>query len=53
MKIQLQRYAKRAGKRESDVGKFVEWDITVDEDNRKIIIQTESHVYVKDLREEK
>ena len=49
MKIQLQRYAVRQGKRESDGASFVDWDITVDEDNKKIIIKTESHVYVKDL----
>ena len=49
MKIQLQRYARREGNRQSDTGSFVDWDITVDEDNQKIIIKTENGVYVKDL----
>jgi len=51
MKVQLQRYARREGHRRSDTGSFVEWDITVDEDNKKIIVKTESHVYVKNIKE--
>ena len=60
MKFQLQRYAirppEREGKdrRENDNASFVEWDVTAtsssDEKNKKIIIKTESHVYVKDLK---
>jgi len=50
MKVELQRYAKREGNRQSDCASYVKWDITVDEDNKKVIIQTESAVYVKDLK---
>jgi len=50
MKVELQRYAKREGIRQSDCGSYVGWDITVDEDNKKIIIKTENNVYVKDLK---
>jgi len=43
MKIQLQRYAQRQGKRKDENASFVEWDIKVDKN--KIIIQTETNVY--------
>lgn len=58
MKIQLQRYVNRTDKREREEGRMrresdgallVDWDITVDED--KITFKTESHVYIKKLKE--
>ena len=51
MKIELRRYARREGNRQSDTGSFVEWDISVDEENKKIIIKTEDRIYTKNLKE--
>ena len=42
MEIELRRYKKREGNRESDREDFVKWNVKVD---------TESHVYVKNLKE--
>jgi len=49
MEIELRRYKKREGNRESDREDFVKWNVKVDTD--RIIIKTESHVYVKNLKE--
>lgn len=48
MKVELQRYAKRDGNRETDRFSYVKWDIKVEED--RILIRTESNVYVANIK---